>query len=1618
MKNAKRYLSVLLAVCLLLTGVPMAALADELEPGPLLLYRLTRDESTGEWSYPANASRDDMIGAGSLNLSGDDANLFAAYLPNGTPTPDGPLHPDLMTVTGDVQLLSAEGFTLATGCDNARVFQLGYTDNGGNGSFTIHFSRPADGVSASITGTIASPSGPIGGELPAAGFYRENQRTQENFIDPSEGFTFSVYDDPNAIFFLLDESIPSETVEIVTGQRFVRMDAIEGGYKITVTRPNVAQFPLTVSWKTAEDEPREQQIIGRHRHVPAMDYITKYFNSTADESNLTKLEAMQILVGMREGLFPPFPPNLDQEINCDDIELSFTNKAQLEADLSADDIAVLKKAVKIGLLNDAGAEFNPDEAVPRYEIARLLAELCNITGPGTELPSLEEYNDYPEGVEFALPEEGTPSQDYTPYIKFLCWKTDYKNTSGNASFFPRMETSRAVAVEWADAIYQCGFQSVFLTGDHDDSEFSDYAIMFSQGPDRYELKDGQWTKGGEAIDALPEGVSYDLAAKTMTLTGARIGQLEVNGRNMPDFDENALDTFTLTLSGESTMFSEDDFGFTVSQMNTVITSASGGSLVVRTSATSPESENTVGVWINGSDRATTTVSGNARVVVESIYSNEDIRQYTHSHGFAGAGSLVLTDNAVVDVSGAGRNGISGFSGGVTAMIEAQLITNYIQTDSLTIQGMAAVTVSPDFPAIPQPAVSVRKLTVTGSGTLDVDAGSGAGESLLALANGPEEERLDGGYYQEGGTVTINGAGGSYPAAVTIANRFEITRGILDATGRQTGIVIDRKATARVANGTVRVQAIATDGDAAALRLNGQTDVTGGGITAIASGGISGNQGVAVTAGNGNKGELTISGGTHSFQGMGGANGDNFGLFAQELGSIHISGGTVTLEGGSCAAFANRPGADNCSFIVGNGMHIVDHSNNVNDPGTELAFLTNSSVDGNGIQQNTYFLRKNNDADTNMAVTKAVISAEKGSDPWATWADVSLRTQGGSATVGSLISMVADVNTTVGTKCQLDVTLPAGVTLEPGSITLNGEKQASDSLADITVIGPGTLRFSVRAAEAKTYTVTAAAKAGLAQEALVTATCDLKVFPSFSINYPPFVADKTEEISVTGTAAPESTVILKAPTGGGTDTSIPVTSTGTYSAKVNLANYSGGWDGGTLNLEAWAGGAKQEDVVITYLSGQPKLASFDVMNYVRNGKKRYKDRVHYAHGAQDSGTEAKDARASASYIYWPGENELEFEVKFHEIPKIYQKDLRVRMTLSNGDTADSSLSSTSMGKKWADGYTIRDEILPVGFTVVSLSGGTVIWSSEYIRMTPIIDPSGYIYEGTKDNRVEGATATLYYIPDQEEKPTGGIGSGTLWADAETYLQINPLTTGTDGSFAWNVPVGWWRVQAEKDGLTGTSEWMHVLPAQTDVKIALESNDPAQLTSIVRSENGENLILTFSKPVDVKSVYSETLPIEHNGQSIPGSYYPENGDDKSATAFYFVPESPLPEERVLGKVVADSIATYNGKLVGAAEVEETATTAQYDPETGLLQAEIMLNDMPEVAAATVFATCYDVDGKMLQTEMQELSGGQSASIRWELPPNSEVKRFTVIAIDTSDGSYRPVCPAKEITFIPQG
>ena len=100
-----------------------------------------------------------------------------------------------------------------------------------------------------------------------------------------------------------------------------------------------------------------------------------------------------------------------------------------------------------------------------------------------------------------------------------------------------------------------------------------------------------------------------------------------------------------------------------------------------------------------------------------------------------------------------------------------------------------------------------------------------------------------------------------------------------------------------------------------------------------------------------------------------------------------------------------------------------------------------------------------------------------------------------------------------------------------------------------------------------------------------------------------------------------------------------------------------------------------------------------------------------------------------------------------------------------------------------------------------------------------DPSGGVRDAGTGVPVPGARVTLWYRPFEGAEPEP-------W-DASSCGQGNPLVTDDRGSFAWEVPEGWYQVRVEAEGYRPvSSKWVRVPSGEEpDLSLSLEPLSPS-------------------------------------------------------------------------------------------------------------------------------------------------------------------------------------------------
>ena len=241
----------------------------------------------------------------------------------------------------------------------------------------------------------------------------------------------------------------------------------------------------------------------------------------------------------------------------------------------------------------------------------------------------------------------------------------------------------------------------------------------------------------------------------------------------------------------------------------------------------------------------------------------------------------------------------------------------------------------------------------------------------------------------------------------------------------------------------------------------------------------------------------------------------------------------------------------------------------------------------------------------------------------------------------------------------------------------------------------------------------------------------------------------------------------------------------------------------------------------------------------------------------------------------------------------------------------------------------------------------------------IDPSGYVYEGITSNRLEGVTATAYWIAPEfiDENGIGDETKAVLW-DASQYEQMNPLTTDANGQYAWDVPEGLWQVKFEKDGYdTAFSEWLPVPPPQTEVHIGMVSYAEPEITSA--EWDGKVLTVEFSKPI-IPDTISNIEILNKDGESLEYEVsFDETSTDLQGVNYCKVFDFTIAGEpySVKGNSNVKSYAE-----VGMLEKTTNVTSAEMYSQFDVATKTATITSSKEITNVSVYAASYE-NGKLI-------------------------------------------------------
>lgn len=286
------------------------------------------------------------------------------------------------------------------------------------------------------------------------------------------------------------------------------------------------------------------------------------------------------------------------------------------------------------------------------------------------------------------------------------------------------------------------------------------------------------------------------------------------------------------------------------------------------------------------------------------------------------------------------------------------------------------------------------------------------------------------------------------------------------------------------------------------------------------------------------------------------------------------------------------------------------------------------------------------------------------------------------------------------------------------------------------------------------------------------------------------------------------------------------------------------------------------------------------------------------------------------------------------------------------------------------------------------------------ISPIHDPSGYVYEAVETNRLPGVTATCYY-KEMVEDMYGDLHEQIVLWDAAEYAQENPLFTDENGMYRWDVPQGLWQVKFEKEGYQTTySEWLPVPPPQLEVNVGMVQTSQPYVAAVRGYETG--IEVDFSKFMLPETMTPEFISITRNGEAVSGEVTFKNAEanpmDKGTqyvSKVRFVPAEALATTDKVVLTVSKRVKSYAGiqmesdfsqeipigkepKAVMAKEIEvvyngTAELTVAIDPaETAAGKKVTALSASSVIASIEPAETTLNEEGKAVFTITGELPG----------------------------------------------
>lgn len=211
-----------------------------------------------------------------------------------------------------------------------------------------------------------------------------------------------------------------------------------------------------------------------------------------------------------------------------------------------------------------------------------------------------------------------------------------------------------------------------------------------------------------------------------------------------------------------------------------------------------------------------------------------------------------------------------------------------------------------------------------------------------------------------------------------------------------------------------------------------------------------------------------------------------------------------------------------------------------------------------------------------------------------------------------------------------------------------------------------------------------------------------------------------------------------------------------------------------------------------------------------------------------------------------------------------------------------------------------------------------------NLKPIFDPSGYVYEAVKSNRLQGVTATCYYKETIEDS-YGDIHEQVVLWDAAEYAQQNPLFTDENGMYHWDVPQGLWQVKYEKQGYqTAYSEWLPVPPPQLEVNIGMTQYTKPEVSAVRVYD--DCIEIDFSKYMQIETLNTDMISVTYENETIEGSIEFIDEEDFLSSKIRYKYSSPLVIGDKIVLSVNNKVTSYAGLMMESCFMQEFDITTK--------------------------------------------------------------------------------------------